>query len=182
MLSQAERIMAIREGGWTERMHTKPKLRRQTVAEHSWGVAVLAAEMFPDAFSGEMLLACLYHDVPERWVGDSPHPAKKLFTPSLGKALHDTEQIFVDLLGLDQDLTTREALILGFCDAFEYLLWVREEIALGNSLMRPHAEACIEMLQKNPLFQEKLELILGMLSTGFSETTDWWKELINAPD
>ncbi len=182
-LSRAERVMAIREGGWTDRMHTVLKHRPYRVDGHSWGVAVLAWTMFPAECNSSLLAACLLHDVPERWVGDSPHPAKYQLTEgTLADVLHHAEEAVVKTLELGVWLSDREQQILRFCDLLECLLWAKEEILLGNVHMRGTYVNCKRGLEKMPLWPEKEELVTEMLAVPGSEGTAWWKELMGVED
>lgn len=68
-------------------MHTLEKLkcaprhswtssgRRESVAEHSWRLAMMAyfvQDEFPEADMGKLLCMCLFHDVGEAFTGDIP--------------------------------------------------------------------------------------------------------------
>lgn len=59
-----------------------PLLRKQSVAEHSFNVTVIAEAIFkvivPDGKPpSELYRACLYHDIDETVTGDIPSPTKK---------------------------------------------------------------------------------------------------------
>ena len=177
--TKAERLMGIREGGWTDRMHTVPKLRRYGVDGHSWGVAVLARFLFEDDCDVDLLTACLMHDVPERWVGDTPHPAKYRMNPALGKELKKTEAIIEEVLEISvPGLTPRQMLVLGFCDILELVLWAREEVNMGNRLMSPTFEHGCSAMFSHPLWSEVADVVRDMLETPFSENTSWWQEIM----
>lgn len=68
-------------GGDVKRYHTYATVPAQTVAAHSWRVAVIAAHLWPDRPG--LPLAALYHDVAEGLTGDVPAPAKR----ALGEGL-----------------------------------------------------------------------------------------------
>ena len=155
--------MAIREGGWTDRMHTWYKLRRYSVGEHSWSMASLAHLLFPADTDRTLLLAILYHDVPERWVGDTPYTAKYILSPALGQELKKTEDKVSARLEIDFELTPRAKKILGFCDVLEFTLWCREEIAMGNSTLKQKYEDGIEVISKSALWPEVSVTVWAML-------------------
>lgn len=156
--------MAIREGGWTDRMHTWYKIRRYSVGEHSWSMVTLAHLLFGAACSRELLLAILYHDVPERWVGDTPYTAKYILNRALGAELKKTEDHVSARLGIDFELTTLEKQILGFCDVLEFTLWCREEIGMGNSMLKQKYEDGITVIMGHPLWPEVSNTIIEMLT------------------
>lgn len=179
-LTTAERIMAAREGGWVERVHTCVKTRPYRVDSHSWAVALLAWELFPQSCTNEFIMACLMHDIPERWVGDSPYPAKYPLTRGrLGALLHKAEAPIVEALHLEKPMTDRERQILSFCDLLEFVLWAREEANLGNKIMKAKFEAGMGALMETPLWAEQGETVLDMLAVPSSEECDWWKDMLN---
>lgn len=177
--TRAERVLAIREGGWTDRMHTVLKLRSYRNDGHQWGVATLCDQFFPDA-SKDLLRACLYHDVPERWCGDSPYPAKKRYEPEIGRLLEEVEGRFAKLLHLDIELTEAEQWKLNFCDMLELGLWTREELALGNKLMRGTFKNVLTVLEGMAagLSPENQDLLAELLEDrGSSEESTWISEM-----
>ena len=163
--------MLTREGGWTDRMHTWQKIRPYRVDSHSWGMAVLLHQMFPEDCEKDLLLAILYHDVPERWVGDTPYGAKYILNPDLGQELKKTERRVSEALKINFQLNQRAKSILGFLDVLEFTLWVREEIALGNSTLQKKLADCFQTLQKMPLWEEAGQLVMEMVSVpmGYEE-------------
>lgn len=60
--------------GKVRRWHTHPSLQ-QSVADHSWGVAVILSIINPEA-SKSLLIEALVHDCHELYSGDIPSPAK----------------------------------------------------------------------------------------------------------
>ena len=68
-------ILKVLEGGEVKRYHTMPTIGEQTVANHSWGVAVILSWLKPD-ISPKALLKALTHDVAEKQTGDMPAPTK----------------------------------------------------------------------------------------------------------
>lgn len=127
----SELVQEIREGGHTERAHTLPHHGSYSVAAHSWHVAMLVVCLHPDP-SAALLKACLTHDVPERWVGDTPAMAKWTLNPALGKELKATEAAVEKMLGIDWELTPTEKLWLNACDVLEFMLWCDDQIKMGN--------------------------------------------------
>jgi hypothetical protein len=169
-------VLAIREGGWTERMHCVPHHGEYSVAKHSWAVASLIALLCPNA-SNNLIMAALWHDVPERWVGDTPAPAKYWLNPELGRELKMTERMIEDELGIRIPLSEEERQWLAACDVLECLMWTHEQLQMGNQLVRPTMKSCIEQLQEMPL-PEELKLFIAAHKFEVSETTGWWKAIM----
>ena len=99
----------IARTGWVRAGVENP----ESVAAHSWGMAVLALRLCPDHLDLSRVLAiCLVHDVAEIVVGDlTPHDAIK------GKEKHDLERAgmlkiapqWVDLFDEYEQGTSKEA-------------------------------------------------------------------------
>lgn len=121
----------IRAGGSVQRYHTARTLRGQTVADHSWGVAQLIVQVYPEA-SSTLLRAGMGHDISETVHGDIPAPAKWAH-PSLAEAEHNASGHFNTQMGLNFPLTPQEYYILKWCDLMECLMWCAEEARMGNT-------------------------------------------------
>lgn len=127
------KVQALREGGHTQRLHTVPVHLDASVAKHSWNMAVLLNTLWPDA-PKHLIMACLLHDVSERWIGDTPAPAKYSIHPPLAKALHAAESKVEDALGIMQvELTREEQAWLKGIDILELVMHAEDEINLGNN-------------------------------------------------
>jgi len=79
-------IMHLLETGLVRRFHTEGRLLPQSVAEHSWGVAVLLLHFWPDSRS-EVIREALGHDMGEYVSGDLPAPVK--WNSTVIKEAHD---------------------------------------------------------------------------------------------
>lgn len=125
-------VQAIREGGHTERVHTVPHLLDASVAKHSWNMAAMLALLYPEA-SKNLILAAIFHDVSERWIGDTPAPAKYSIEPDLGHMLHRAESKVERALGIMQmTLTPEEKTWLKAIDILEFVMYCSDELAMGN--------------------------------------------------
>ena len=70
----------------------------QSVAEHSWGVAMLIMRYHPDP-PLHLIQAALEHDLAEKWIGDVPYPTK-LDYPRLGDSYKEAEQDIERVVGI----------------------------------------------------------------------------------
>lgn len=115
--------------GATTRYHTRRMIQRQTVADHSWGVAfVLTCICNP---SVELLKAAIFHDLAETVTGDMPATAKWA-NPAMADALSALEFSFDLQNGLAQELSNQEVDLLKWADALELMLHCKAEISMGN--------------------------------------------------
>lgn len=124
------RLRAIREAGDVQRWHTMPHHGDASLARHQWGVAVLLIELVPH-LGMNLLKAALLHDIPERWSGDIPLPAR-LDLPAMKVADATFSQMVNEHLGLEFDLSPLEKAWLRFCDNADALLWADDQISMGN--------------------------------------------------
>jgi 5'-deoxynucleotidase YfbR-like HD superfamily hydrolase len=124
----------VRKGGCVKRWHTIPNAQEQTVAAHSWGVACIILELWPDS-SMDLVRAALLHDVAEQFTGDIPATAKWA-NPGLAKEANKAEELFWgkinSLNGTFPALKATEQLKLKIADMMELLWYCIEEERLGN--------------------------------------------------
>jgi len=122
-------VNAIYNGGRVVRYHSTTFPRKQSVAEHSYGVASLCAlcSLNPSA---ELLSAALFHDIAECVTGDIPAPVKTN-NKKLGEMCACLERDFMETLWLTTSITEDEKVILKFCDMLEGMLFSLEEYRAG---------------------------------------------------
>ena len=125
------KVRAIREGGKTERAHTIPHYGSYSVAEHSWGVTTLLVILHPDPLR-YLILAGIWHDVHERWTGDTPAPIKWCLGNVTKDELKRLENSIESSLGINIDLSEEDLKWLKACDMLEFWLWSIDQEALGN--------------------------------------------------
>ncbi len=102
-----DKVFLLRRGGGVLRFHTEPSFRKETVAEHSFGVALILCEIAPEgALRVPLLRAALYHDIAEQTTGDVPAPVKWA-NPDLSAWFEKRENRFRSQLGLDSVQLTR---------------------------------------------------------------------------
>lgn len=124
-------MLQLRAAGAVKRCHTA-RTRGQSVAEHSWGVAMLLLAVYPIA-SRAALEYALTHDLPELFTGDTPANAKWA-APALESALREMEAKFIERFDLvpKTSLTDHERDVVKFCDGAELMLHCLEELYQGN--------------------------------------------------
>jgi 5'-deoxynucleotidase YfbR-like HD superfamily hydrolase len=133
LLAKQPWVDTIRSGGAVKRYHTVPTVGEQTVAAHSWGVAVLLIRILPGC-SKQLLIAALFHDVAEKWTGDIPADAKWR-EPEVSTLLKRVERDVERALDIDIMLTDEERIILSACDRLELLWFCVEQARIGNQNM-----------------------------------------------
>lgn len=137
-------VVQSRLGGKVQRCHGIPHNGSYSVAEHSWGVAMLLWYIFPEHFT-RLVPYALSHDVPEAWVGDVPAPTMR-YVPGLREALSGLEGMLNHRIGLpaENELSGEEHAVLKACDRLELYLWAMEQTLMGNQF----AYGCMEELER----------------------------------
>lgn len=150
-MNKIVQVKASRESGTVARFHALPNVPAYNVAEHSYGVVSLLLLLHPNP-SLNLIRACQFHDLPERWLGDLPATAK-WDNPELADAYNKAE---IDLFGrlgmlkmveLDED----ELQWLRVLDTLELYLWCDELTNHGNVSLYPCKSACHNRLQEMEL-------------------------------
>lgn len=140
--------------GKTVRCHTMQKLRHDNVAEHTWGVLMLAIKYLPEN-RAVFLEYLTVHDMGERAVGDVP--AHVLWgNPELQGALHAKEVGHTQgVMSAPQAyehpedyLTEEEKVCAEVLDRAEFVLGCIYEVKQGNTLVRqPMARGMAKITQ-----------------------------------
>ena len=140
-----------RRSGQVTRYHTWPRLREQSVAEHSWQVQRILLAIWPEA-PLHMLVHALVHDIGEVATGDLPFPTK-MKNPGLKKIMDDAEHSAHLSMCLRWGLPPPrfllpdgEGAIFKLADYIEMWEWALDEIAFGNSLAVPVRERCYQQM------------------------------------
>ncbi len=122
----------LRKAGGVKRFHARPIIGENTVAHHSWGVAVLLFELM-DKPSANLVKACLYHDIFEYVTGDIPYTAKVL-NPEIKRISEEMEAKVAKDLEIDTmfNLTPEEEMCLKFCDMLDLMWFAVSQRQLGN--------------------------------------------------
>lgn len=126
--------MIERDAGAVKRFHTVRTIGNQTVAEHSFNVAMILLKITQP--SAELLKAALYHDLPEIFTGDIPATTKWRHS-SLAHPLSVIEENLIQENQWGIILTDEEKLLLKYADMLELVLYCAEQMLLGNSHVQP---------------------------------------------
>lgn len=129
-------LRMCRNGGQVQRNHNWRTLRTQTVGDHTFNVMSIILAVAGETASRELLVAALYHDLPEQVTGDMPAPVKWKHG-SLGNIMHKLDDEFAIKWGLICHLEDDERLLLKFADQLEFMCFTLEEMRLGNSYAEP---------------------------------------------
>lgn len=155
-------ILCLREAFRVERCHTIPHHGSYTNGQHTCDALALLFALHPDP-SPRLVKALLFHDVPERWTGDVPAPAK--WTPeNISPLLGAMESRCLEALGVPSGsgLDDEEAAWFYAVDKLEMILWCHDQVAMGNMSALP----AIEVLTKRALENPKTPAaVLGVLTS-----------------
>lgn len=145
MQQKIDQATALLEGGQTLRLHTLPHLQHYDVAQHSWGMAALLHALWPQC-NKRLLLAVLFHDVGERWVGDTPAPLKWWIEPQVGTLIKQVEARIQKTLDVYFELDCDERYWLKALDITELFLFCCREVRMGNSYAATCRDVCHDIL------------------------------------
>jgi 5'-deoxynucleotidase YfbR-like HD superfamily hydrolase len=157
------------------RWQVVPVNRKQSLAEHSWFVAVIAKRIVVDLnMTGQpitvgvdicsinmenILWEALMHDVPEIVGGDTPGPIHALVkkeAPGLKVKISKEVKRFLPWFEESPDPLTRQ--IVCMADLTEACLFLLEEIQSGNVRVKPHYEV---LRHKTVVYLEGLDWVFG---------------------
>ena len=124
----------------TKRYSMKPVLLQESVATHSYFVA-LAVLLLRNDYKFDVdkaIKIALCHDLPEMYISDVNHMVKKQF-PNVAKALKEAEEqiasgmpFHVSMWVREYNSDTPEALAVHYADALQCKQYADNEIQLGN--------------------------------------------------
>jgi len=123
----------IFNGGYSTRYHTAEVHFRQTIADHSFGVAWLCELLTEGTASKDLIMAALAHDLAEHMVGDIPSPAKRAL--GVGAQFDEYELAHLKANGLSNyaaSLMPAELDVLKYADMIEGMHFCLRERRLGN--------------------------------------------------
>lgn len=119
--------------GDVQRFHSTPGITKQTISEHSWGVALIVQYLAPTC-SKRLIMAALTHDVAESITGDIPAPVKWA-DPNVSQLFSIMEKQAEKKLGVDQfleGLSEQEEIILKLADTLEGMFYCNKRMFVGE--------------------------------------------------
>lgn len=119
--------------GQIARFHTERVQRRQTVGEHSWGVALICLTLWPDRT--DLIGGAIVHDIGELYLGDLPHPAKGLYVDV--ERERAAEKRLLENYADFYSLTVADGYRLKIADMMDFVFYVQREAMMGNMLVKP---------------------------------------------
>lgn len=161
MSSLDERLSA----GLISRYHTVDCPRKQSVAEHSWGVAVILMEIVPTQYIGDyaLLRAALVHDMAELHTGDVPAHVKWA-NPTLKAELDRIETKVEQEMGVEIDLDPGRYQLLKVADLLELVYHAVRQLRLGNTNYRVVFDRGVEwLLEHKDWMPEKAATFLSYM-------------------
>lgn len=123
-------IVKVLESSNVSRFHAVTGMTPQTIALHSWGVALLCQHFWPDC-SKNLILAALTHDCAELITGDIPGTAKWA-NPELKVLLDSIEADIEKEWKIDYNLDLVEKRMLKLCDCLEGMNYCLERRKHGE--------------------------------------------------
>jgi len=118
-----------------------PRIKDETVAEHSFLVAAIVVKLYEryEFDIGWALTMAVCHDLPEYAVNDVTHAIKRDH-PAVAAALHDAEREVIKTLPEVaqraytefEEQSTREAFIVHLADVIQCSQYAENEVQLGN--------------------------------------------------
>lgn len=138
------------EAARVTRCHTIPTIGQpQTLADHSYGVVLLAARLCPELLTAPFVEFLLYHDLPESSFGDLP--AQTLATAQDLQQVHArlTERWHSDH-DTQRSLSTDQQRVWSALDKIEFMFWCRHQIRLGNRYYVEPMRRAAELLRGGP--------------------------------
>ena len=155
-------LKMARSGGAVTRYHTVKTVEYETIAQHSWGVAMLVIALSGGNPSLPLLKAALYHDLAEQISGDSPATAK-WSNPGLKRELDKIENKFNKEYNLNVELTPGEEVVLKYADTLDMCFYCVEQRSLGNKNVDYVFRRGIEHLRSYPTLEGVEQIITHLL-------------------
>ncbi len=135
MKNPGQCIRKLRGLSHTWRWNFHPRVRQESVAEHSFWVAIIVNELVTakelDAIRADCLAYALYHDAEESVTGDLPNPVKR------GRSWNEVEyDAFQEIASptMHKLYTSNAHELVKKADVAASLLFADEELQLGNSM------------------------------------------------
>lgn len=168
-------LSALYDTGLVRRFHTLADYSggaQQSVAEHSWGVALILNELclrhqYP--LNARLVVAALVHDAEEAYVGDMPAPTKWRF-PALAKAMNVAEAAVRSELAIDVWLSEDDHSLLKWADGLELYAYAQRRARDGAAAYRRVAlNIRTYMLTNFPQYPAALSILAELTLEGFTD-------------
>lgn len=171
-------INAVYDAGAVRRFHTVADYSGgglQSVAEHSWGVALIFAELYREVVGGgtvpaDVLMHCLTHDVGESVTGDIPATTKWRFD-KLADAVEDAERIALEDMGVlfQRRITTLEESVFKWADGLECYAYAQRRALAGSPEYRKVAQRLLIAFEGFPALPAALKMLAELTLPEFHE-------------
>lgn len=130
MIETYQKVELLMRAGYVKRWHREAYVPSQSIAEHSWRVAIIAREVF--GWGLNELGDILYHDVDEIFTGDIP-ATTKWEAPEIKELLDRMAQNWRQAHDIDSmRLDGQAAIEFKVCDWSEAALYCLEQLEIGN--------------------------------------------------
>ena len=131
---------------YIQRYNTMPRIKNESVAEHSFFVASIVVKLYEtyDFNLGKALLMAVTHDWAESWLGDIVNVVKNGY-PYVGVAIQEAEYYIMgeNFYGIvyenwheHNELISVEAKIVKYADVLQVLQYANHEVSLGNTCFK----------------------------------------------
>lgn len=136
-----------RMAGRVTRYHTWPRLREQSVGEHTWQLLRILDCVWPE-MPVSVWRSVLWHDVGEIATGDMPYPVKRdneILDREMGRLEHYALEKILEKWrphGELHALKGDERTIVKTCELVEMWEWGLEEATMGNRFGTIVADRC----------------------------------------
>lgn len=126
-------LKKVLQSGSVMRYHNSQIDKKQTLDQHSWEVAVILQEIYPEC-SKELLVYSLVHDAAEMYAGDAPAPAKRSVR-GLKALLDKVEKTYArDVLELPEPgFSDEEMLAVKYADVLSGIWFTTKRVNAGDT-------------------------------------------------
>lgn len=157
-----DRLMA----GDVQRFHTRPTIKEENIATHTFRMLVLADELYKGATPPIISKYILYHDLAEFHTGDIPYPVKQQL-PGV-RELEDTAN---SALGITVPrLDPEQMAVVKSLDMLSFIYYMKLEHSMGNTLNLDRMEvartAFLNYIKNTGEMLEKLARMYAELADG----------------
>ena len=145
------KLKDVRRQGWVNAGVTQP----ESVAAHSWGMAILALKLCPPSLNLERVLTlCLVHDLPEVMVGDlTPEDDRSTKVDDERAAMQAMAPEWLNLYDEYETQSTPEAIFVRSLDKLDMALQAHLYMANSGLDLSPFIASARQTLGDHPLLR-----------------------------